>query len=177
MAPPPPPDARLVAVWRSAEETRRLARRLGRLAAGPLVIALIGELGSGKTLFVQGLARGLGVPEGTAVTSPTFTLVHHYAGRLPLAHVDLYRLEAPVAMEELGLEELFDGAGVCAVEWADRLPAGALAERLEIRLTIAGAGRRRIVASAYGQAAATLLKAWGSFFPPSGPEGAEEPWD
>ena len=89
-------------------------------AAGPAaVIGLAGPPGSGKTSFVQGLARGLGVRG--AVRSPTFTLIHEHGGPVPLSHVDLYRLEAS-DLEGLGLEEILDAGGVVAIEWADRAP-------------------------------------------------------
>jgi tRNA threonylcarbamoyladenosine biosynthesis protein TsaE len=104
----------------SPEATRALAARLaGQLEAGS-VLLLYGELGSGKTCFCQGLAQGLGLDQAL-VTSPTFTLLHeHKGGRLPFLHADLYRLAGPSACEGLGLEEAFE-AGVCAVEWPERL--------------------------------------------------------
>jgi len=94
----------------------------GRLAAGD-VLLLSGVLGAGKTCFVRGLARGLGIADG-AVLTPTFQLVRESrGGRLPLFHIDLYRLEGPGEAGRLGLEEYFDGDGVCAVEWPERLGA------------------------------------------------------
>lgn len=99
------------------EETFRLAATLGHYLKGGELIALEGELGAGKTQFVKGLAYGLGAAE--PVTSPTFTLIHLYQGRLPLAHFDVYRLPNPEALEELGYDEFFYGAGVTAVEWSD----------------------------------------------------------
>jgi tRNA threonylcarbamoyladenosine biosynthesis protein TsaE len=105
-------------VSRSAEETEALGEELaGQLGAGDLVL-LAGELGSGKTTFVRGLASGLGAQ--AIVQSPTFTLVRVYPGRVQLAHVDLYRLEQSAELRDLGLEELLD-EGVVAVEWGDRL--------------------------------------------------------
>ena len=103
----------------SEGETRAIARELAaRLTAGQTVL-LSGDLGAGKTAFVKGLAEGLDIDAGE-VTSPTFTLVHEYrGGRLPLLHVDLYRLDA-ADLDELGLSDLAD-EGVVAVEWADRL--------------------------------------------------------
>jgi len=101
----------------SPGETYNLAHRLGKLLKGGEFIALEGELGAGKTVFVKGLARGL--EADAPVTSPTFTLIHLYEGRLPLAHFDVYRLPVPEAIEELGYEEFFYGPGVTAVEWSD----------------------------------------------------------
>jgi tRNA threonylcarbamoyladenosine biosynthesis protein TsaE len=101
----------------SQEKTYELAVRLGKMLQGGELIALEGELGAGKTLFVKGLAQGLGIEE--AVTSPTFTLLQLYEGRLNLAHFDIYRLPVPEAIEEIGYEEYFYGPGVTAVEWSD----------------------------------------------------------
>ena len=107
----------------------RLAARLG---AGD-VVALSGELGAGKTCFVQGLVRGLGAT--TAATSPTFVLVNEYRGRLPVHHVDVYRTQSLIELLDLGLEELIAGNGVTLVEWADRceplLPPRAIRVHIE----------------------------------------------
>ena len=102
------------------EETRTVARRLAERLSPGTVILLFGDLGAGKTTFVQGLAEGLGVPQDYYVSSPTFSLINEYPGRVPLFHVDLYRLEAE-DVEDLGLEELAE-RGVMVVEWAERLP-------------------------------------------------------
>ena len=106
-------------VSRSPEETQALGVRLGvRLGRGD-VVACIGPLGAGKTCFLQGLARGLGVT--TAVTSPTFVLVNEYRGRVPVHHVDAYRTASLTELVDLGLEEMLHGDGVTIVEWADKL--------------------------------------------------------
>jgi tRNA threonylcarbamoyladenosine biosynthesis protein TsaE len=122
----------------SPAETRLVAERLGRLLEPADVIALIGELGSGKTLFAQGLARGLDVPGSFAVSSPTFTLVNEYPGRLPFYHLDLYRITDAAQCADLGLDELLYGQGAAAIEWAERLGAELPEERLEVYLTFAG---------------------------------------
>lgn len=101
----------------SCDDTLNIAACLGEKLKGGELIALEGELGAGKTLFVKGLAKGLGVDE--PVTSPTFTLIHHYEGRITLNHFDVYRLPSPESIEELGYEEFFYGQGVTAVEWCD----------------------------------------------------------
>ena len=110
----------MVRSTRSESETADVGRELAaRLAAGD-VILLYGDLGAGKTAFVRGLAEGLGVPGGD-VSSPTFTLVQEYrGGRLPLFHVDLYRLNDPREIDDLGLDEIA-ADGVLAIEWADKL--------------------------------------------------------
>jgi len=116
-------------VTNSAEQTKLLAERLAsNLNAGDIV-ALEGELGSGKTQFVQGLARGLGVSENGYVRSPSFILLNEYKGRLPLYHFDFYRLHNVSELDDLGLEEYFDGKGITVIEWADRFP-GTLPERM-----------------------------------------------
>ena len=142
----------------SAAETRRLGKRCGRRVGTPLVICLIGDLGSGKTVFVQGLARGLDVSAEYAVTSPSFTLINEYPGRLKLFHIDLYRLDTEADLDDLGLTEMLHGEGVAAVEWADKLTDGAAAERLEIRFEFGDDDRRRLRMVAYGQASLILLK-------------------
>ncbi len=106
----------------SEQETFRLAENLARELRGDELVLITGELGVGKTVFVKGLASGLGVKAVDSVCSPSFTLVNVYRGRVDLVHVDLYRLEDPEEIAELGLEDYL-GSGVMAVEWAERLPA------------------------------------------------------
>jgi tRNA threonylcarbamoyladenosine biosynthesis protein TsaE len=104
----------------SESETRAVARDLARDLKGGAVVLLSGDLGAGKTAFVRGLAEGLGI-DPDEVTSPTFTLVHEYrGGRLPLVHVDLYRLDR-ADLDEIGLDQDLASRGVLAVEWAERL--------------------------------------------------------
>jgi tRNA threonylcarbamoyladenosine biosynthesis protein TsaE len=102
----------------SEEETEAAGERLGASLKAGDVVLLYGELGAGKTAFVRGLARGVGAPPDD-VSSPTFTLIQEYAGRLKLHHVDLYRLEAK-EIPDLGLDDLVSGDGVVAIEWAER---------------------------------------------------------
>lgn len=106
-------------ISRSVGETMALAEGLGRKAVGGTVFALVGELGSGKTIFAKGLARGMGVTD--EITSPTFTLLEIYAGRFPLYHFDLYRIERGDELDRLYFEEYwYDESGVSVIEWADR---------------------------------------------------------
>jgi tRNA threonylcarbamoyladenosine biosynthesis protein TsaE len=123
-------------ITRSEAETTGVARALApRLAAGSVVL-LVGELGAGKTAFVRGLAEGLGI-SAAEVSSPTFTLVQEYrGGRVPLFHVDLYRLSDPREIDDLGLDEIA-ADGALAIEWADRLPRSPPGA---IRVTLAHAG-------------------------------------
>ena len=126
----------------TAAETQAIAERLGRLLAPGDVLALVGGLGAGKTTFVQGLARGLDVPPDRHVASPTFALVNEHPGRVPLVHADLYRIEDARELAELGLTDAFDRAAV-AIEWLDRFPDAAPAERLEIAIDFAADGDAR----------------------------------
>jgi tRNA threonylcarbamoyladenosine biosynthesis protein TsaE len=105
-------------ITRSEGATVALGRQLGALAAQGDVYLLSGELGAGKTCLTRGIAAGLGVAEHAF--SPSFVLVREYHGRLPLFHMDLYRLSNVAEVADLGIEEYFDGEGVCAIEWADR---------------------------------------------------------
>jgi tRNA threonylcarbamoyladenosine biosynthesis protein TsaE len=125
-------------------ETVGLGMRLGLLLQHGDFIALIGELGSGKTRFVQGVAAGLQVRPELGVTSPTYSLLHIHMGRLPLYHFDLYRLSGDEDVEQLGFAEYFYGEGVSLVEWADRLHAEMPAERLIITFSHLGEDERRI---------------------------------
>jgi tRNA threonylcarbamoyladenosine biosynthesis protein TsaE len=118
----------------SPEETWGLAARLVDEFAAGTVIALHGDLGAGKTCFVQGLAAALGIDE--PITSPTYTLIGEYEGRLPLHHIDLYRLSSPEEVLGLGLEEYFDAPGITAIEWAERAEGLLPPDLLHIRITV-----------------------------------------
>jgi len=122
----------------SPEATLALAERLGKLLEPGDVVALVGELGSGKTLFSQGLARGLRVPETFYITSPTFAIINEYPGRVPFYHLDLYRVSDRAEFLELGLEEILYGRGAVAIEWAERLGDALPAERWEVRWKFLG---------------------------------------
>ena len=98
--------------------TRKLGKRIGELAEAGDVVLLVGELGAGKTCLTQGIARGLGIDE--KVVSPTFVLLREYRGRLPLYHIDFYRLDTMEEIASLGLEDYIYGDGVCVVEWAEK---------------------------------------------------------
>ncbi|ANC75808.1 tRNA threonylcarbamoyladenosine biosynthesis protein TsaE [Fictibacillus phosphorivorans] len=125
---------------KSAEETMSFAEKLGSILQKGDVLTLAGDLGAGKTTFTKGLAKGLGVTR--TVNSPTFTIIKEYSGRLPLYHMDVYRLED--SDEDLGFDEYFSGEGVCVVEWAvfieDYLPE----ERLELVISHKGDDEREI---------------------------------
>lgn len=143
---------------RSPEDTVELGQAVGRAATGRLIIALMGGLGSGKTVFVQGLARGLSVPKGFMITSPSYTLVNEYPGRVPLFHADLYRLSSAMDIESTGLFDIMDAHGVLAVEWAERICQGELAEDLVVRFDIREDDIRVITLTASGQTGLYLLR-------------------
>lgn len=126
----------------SEEETRAIGARVAAGLRPGAVLLLAGDLGAGKTAFVRGLAAGLGI-DASEVTSPTFTLVHEYrGGRLPLVHVDLYRLDR-ADLDEIGLDPDLAAEGVVAVEWAERL-VRPVKGAVSIRIADEGGDRRRI---------------------------------
>ncbi len=128
---------------RSEEETAAFGRRLAEELGPGSLVALIGDLGAGKTTLSKYIAEGLGVTE--VVTSPTFTIVHEYhTGRVPLYHFDVYRLSDPAEMEELGYEEYFFGEGVCLVEWADRIRELLPADARMIRINTGATPEERV---------------------------------
>jgi tRNA threonylcarbamoyladenosine biosynthesis protein TsaE len=131
-------------ITRGPEETLGLGRRLGELLSGGEFIALMGELGSGKTVLAKGIARGLGVVNEDEVTSPSFVLVNEYRGRVPVYHVDLYRLEDPAAVEGIGWEEFVSGPGVTLVEWAEKAETYLPGERIDVHLQWLGEEERKI---------------------------------
>lgn len=135
----------LVAVTSSVGETQQLAEALAAVARPGDVVVLAGDLGAGKTAFVQGFGRGLGVSD--RITSPTFTLVHVYdGGRLPVHHLDVYRLEQISEALDLGLAEMLDEGGVVLVEWGDAITPVLPHDRLEVRLTFGEGGDDRQLA-------------------------------
>lgn len=143
---------------RSVEATRTLGRRMGTSIHSGCLMALNGDLGSGKTTFVQGLAKGLDVPDTYVVTSPTFTLINEYPGRLPLFHVDLYRISDVEELENIGFFDLLSGDGVVAVEWADRVTRELPDDRIDIRFEVIDDVRRSLDIRAGGQTAGDLVK-------------------
>lgn len=118
-----------------AETTIRIGEIIGQVLQPGDIVGLIGELGAGKTCLTQGIARGLGVPAGLRVTSPTFTLINEYPGRAPLVHIDTYRLSGSRDLGEMGYEDYFFGKNVVVVEWAEKimdlLPETSIFIRLE----------------------------------------------
>lgn len=157
----------------SLTQTQRLGMRLGDLMRGGELILLDGQLGTGKTTFTQGLAQGMGITE--VINSPTFTLLKEYYAPLPtqqsgsgaqhstrkglaLYHFDLYRLDDPEEMIDLGFEDYFYGSGVCVVEWAEKADALWPAERLNIRLKMLSETKRGVLFIATGTRYCELLR-------------------
>jgi tRNA threonylcarbamoyladenosine biosynthesis protein TsaE len=128
----------------SVEETIGFARRWSERLRPNDVVALVGDLGAGKTQFVKGLL--LGIESGDAATSPTFTLLHEYrGGRLPIFHFDLYRLREPAEIEEIGFADYLEDGGVTVIEWADRFPHLLPGRTRWLRFEIVDESRRRIM--------------------------------
>jgi tRNA threonylcarbamoyladenosine biosynthesis protein TsaE len=143
----------------SLAETEALGRRLGQLLFPGAVVALVGHLGAGKTQLVRAIAEGLDIPNPDVVSSPTFVLIQEYAARLPIYHVDAYRLRSEAEFAELGVHEYFEGDGVCLVEWADKVRGVLPAEYLEVRLHITGPQARRVELEARGARYQALIEA------------------
>lgn len=139
-------------ISKSAHQTLQIAAGFAKGLKPGAVVGLIGDLGAGKTTFVQGMARGLGIDPEYYVNSPSFTLVNEYRGRgTPLIHVDLYRIDKPREGETLGLDEYLASGAVIAVEWIERMPdlETRMTDRVEIR--VAGDHRREIeIATPFG---------------------------
>ncbi|MEO7002273.1 MAG: tRNA (adenosine(37)-N6)-threonylcarbamoyltransferase complex ATPase subunit type 1 TsaE [Ktedonobacterales bacterium] len=163
---PPQTGSALTLRSRSADETRRLGDLLGRVLAAGDVVLLSGALGAGKTAFTQGIAVGLGVR--VTVNSPTFTLLKEYAGRLPLYHFDLYRIDNADEVLSLGFAEYFEGNGVSVIEWAERAEvagdndAGSPWPESWLRINLRATGRqsRELTITAHGARGAELVAAF-----------------
>ncbi|HJT37411.1 MAG TPA: tRNA (adenosine(37)-N6)-threonylcarbamoyltransferase complex ATPase subunit type 1 TsaE [Actinomycetota bacterium] len=145
----------VVCVSSSPEQTREIASTLASGLAGGDVVVLAGDLGAGKTTFVQGAAAALGVR--AHVTSPSFVLVREYAGRARVVHVDVYRLTSLQEVIDLGYEELFAPDAITFVEWGDAVDAVLPDERLEVDIRVVSEEERRIVIRGFGEAARARL--------------------
>lgn len=140
-----------------AEETSKIGEQLGRLLVKGSIVCLSGDLGAGKTAFTKGIAAGLGVTD--YVTSPTYTIINEYEGRLPVYHFDVYRLNDVEEMHELGYEEYFFGDGVVVVEWADIVKEVIPRERLWITiLNTRGDDTREIIIEPTGEVYDNIVK-------------------
>ena len=122
----------------SPEETQSIGQQIGETLNAGDVIALIGDLGAGKTCLTQGIARGIGIASHEVVNSPSYTLINEYAGEIPVYHIDLYRLEHHGEIVDLGLEEFLEGNGICIIEWADRMANLLPANHIQVTMTWVG---------------------------------------
>lgn len=147
----------MVLYSKSPSETIRLGKQIGRLLNRGDVVALVGELGAGKTQFIKGLSQGAGVARPAYVSSPSFTLINEYKGKMPFYHIDLYRLGGEREAEELGLEEFFQGEGITAIEWSDRIPSLLPDEYLRVQIYYTGKQTRSIELIAKGKRYEELL--------------------
>jgi tRNA threonylcarbamoyladenosine biosynthesis protein TsaE len=136
---------------RSPRQTINWGVKLGKLLQGGEIIALIGELGTGKTCFVRGVTQGLDVSSDAWIRSPTFTLINEYHGRLPVYHIDLYRVETRSQLEGLNLREYLYSDGVSLIEWFDHLPADEVDEYLELRIAYTGSAKRELNFTPHGE--------------------------
>lgn len=137
-------------VSRSARATMSWGRKLGELVHGGELIGLSGELGTGKTCFVRGFAVGAEVGKDAWVRSPTFTLINEYQGRLPVYHIDLYRIGTAAEIDALNLREYLYSDGVSLIEWFEYLPAAEVDDYLEVKLAHAGRSERELTFIAHG---------------------------
>lgn len=146
----------------SEEQSTRLGFQIGESLTAGDVVTLWGELGAGKTHLARAIARGLEVPASILVTSPTFTFINEYTGRLHLYHLDLYRLAGPDEIETLPWREAIYGRGASIVEWPDRLGPYLPPNRIDIHLEIAGENSRTMVISVTGKNSRERLQEWES---------------
>ena len=123
-------------------------RELGKTLEPGSVVALFGGLGAGKTAFTKGLASGLGIT--ASVSSPTFTIVNEYPGRIPLFHFDMYRLESENELFDIGWDDYLDRGGVCAVEWSEKVPGAFMPGTISVKLENLGGDKRRLEISTDG---------------------------
>jgi len=133
---------------RSALQTRGLGRALGKTLGPGDVVAITGPLGVGKTVFAQGIADSLDIDDN--VSSPTFTIINEYSGKLPLYHLDLYRLGSPDEFVWLGLEEVLNGVGVSIIEWGERAEKELPERTLRVAMEFTGGDRRSVTISGIG---------------------------
>lgn len=149
----------------NARQTQSIGRLIGQVLENGTAIKLLGDLGAGKTCLVQGLANGLSVPDTFAVTSPTYTLINEYPGRLNLFHVDLYRIQSSEDAEAIGFFDLFTPENVVAVEWADRLAKSDYPpDHLVIEMKTMADNRRQISIIGSGLKMSNLIKKIGSLW-------------
>jgi tRNA threonylcarbamoyladenosine biosynthesis protein TsaE len=129
----------------SAEETMLIAEKLAKTLNPGDMIALSGDLGSGKTTFTKGIGKGLGVKDSKRINSPTFVLIKEYSGKIPLYHLDLYRLDALKEIENLAVEEYIYGTGVTVIEWAEKIECLLPEKHILVKFKVKGGTKREVV--------------------------------
>lgn len=142
--------------WNGEEDTAKFGRRLGELLFSGATVVLNGDLGAGKTTLSQSVGAGLGVDD--YITSPTFALVNEYEGRLPMYHMDVYRIEAVDELDDLGLDDYFYSDGVSVVEWGERIERFLPEDRLELRIEKVSEMDRKVTVQASGEKFLELLE-------------------
>jgi len=153
----------VVVQTKSSAETIRIGKSIGsRLLPGD-VVALMGELGAGKTQLIKGIATGVGVGKPTYISSPSFTLINEYPGRIPFYHIDLFRLGWEKEAEELGLEDYFQSEGITVIEWADKIPSLLPKEMLLIHIVYTGKNKRFLEITGKGKRDLNLVDQIQSF--------------
>lgn len=138
----------------SVEETQEIARKIGKWVSSGMILTLEGDLGAGKTTFTKGFAKGLDITRN--VNSPTFNIIKEYQGRIPLYHMDVYRLEG--GSDDIGLDDYLFGNGVCVVEWASLIEDLLPEERLDIKIYREGGNQRRIELTPIGKIYESIRK-------------------
>lgn len=156
--PIPQASAAIDITTHGAEETRRFGESVGRQIDQKTLVFLSGDLGAGKTVFVQGLARGLDVPADYYITSPTYALVNEYPGRLKLFHADLYRISSALELEDMGFDDLAIDHGVLVVEWAERMGPDAPVPDMGVSIRVVDDSIRKITLFLYGRRNTNLVK-------------------
>jgi tRNA threonylcarbamoyladenosine biosynthesis protein TsaE len=156
----------------NVSETIRIGKRIGTFLQPGDVVALVGNLGTGKTHLIKGLAAGVGVKKTAYVASPSFTLINEYPGRTPFYHLDLYRLETEEEAQDAGVEEILQGGGVTAIEWADKIPSLLPRELLWLHLHAVGEHCRSVEITGKGIRYDTLVKECFSMDPHGQARGA-----
>jgi tRNA threonylcarbamoyladenosine biosynthesis protein TsaE len=145
----------------SPAQTHALGRKIGETLSTGRVITLTGDLGSGKTAFVQGLAQGLGVPPDYYITSPTYTIINEYPGRFPLFHIDLYRLKDEEAVADIGLYDMLQPENVLAIEWPEIIASQLPLDLIALHFEILGQRTRKISIRAYGLCGKSVIEKLG----------------
>ncbi len=154
--------AKLTVISMNPEETFLIGKIIGRNLIEKDVVALVGDLGTGKTCLTQGIGRGLGVPDEYQITSPSFTLINEYQGRMMLYHFDLYRLSRTSEMDDMGYEEYFFGQGVTVIEWADKVKGILPDETLFVLINYTDENERNIIISGQEKKIATISEELGN---------------